>query len=425
MMQRFTNMYGVFLVLLALGVLVAGAGVHEAQAAAWSADFDDDGDVDLTDFSGFAACFNGPNRSPSSVCGVDADLDNDTDVDLSDFAVFAACFNGPNRVPACAPSAPPGMVLIPVGEFQMGDVFNEGDADEVPVHAVYVDAFYMDAAEVTNAQYAAALNWANGQGQLYISGGSVYKAGSGTSYPYCYTTSGYSDSRITWDGSTFGVTADKEDHPMVTESWYGAVAYANWRSVMEGRTPCYDLSTWECTFSANGYRLPTEAEWEKAARGGVSGQRFPWSDQDTIQHARANYNSSTSYAYDTSPTSGYHPLWFYTSPVGFFDGSLRYKADFNWPGAATSYQTANGANGYGLYDMAGNVWEWCNDWYASSYYSSSPYSDPRGPTSGAGRVLRGGCWGNSAYFCRVAERLFYGPETRDNRFGFRCAAGTE
>lgn len=323
-------------------------------------------------------------------------------------------------------SAPPGMVLIPAGTFNMGDTFNELSIDELPVHSVYISAFYMDRYEVTNQQYADALNWAWAQGNLInVTSGVVYRLG-GTSVIYCDTTTSSSGSRITWNGTTFGVVSGKANHPMARVSWYGSAAYANWRSGMQGRTPCYDTGTWACSFAANGYRLPTEAEWEKAARGGASGRRFPWSDQDTIQHARANYYSWSSFAYDTSPTREYHPLWGvgstpYTSPVGFFTGALQQKTDWNWPGSATSYQTANGANGYGLYDMAGNVWEWCNDWYQSKYYLTSPGTDPRGPTSGTSRVLRGGGWFNYAFHCRVAERHDNTPGYRSVTHGFRCA----
>ncbi|MBN1489756.1 MAG: formylglycine-generating enzyme family protein [Phycisphaerae bacterium] len=405
-MQRFTSRLGPPAIVLILGAAAA------PLSAWWPADFDADSDVDLTDFSLFQNCFNGPNRpAPWPWCN-DADLDDDTDVDLSDFSIFAACFNGPNRPPACEPEpAPANMVLIPAGEFQMGDTFNEGNGDELPVHAVYVDAFYMDKYEVSNQQYADALNWAYGQGgHIAVTSGGVYQAGTGTSYPYCDTTTSNSYSRITWDGGTFGVTTGKEDHPMVMVSWYGSVAYANWRSAMEGKALCYNLATWECNFSASGYRLPTEAEWEKAARGGVAGHRFPWSDSDTIQHARANYYSYWPggvlyYPYDTNPTSGFHPTFAvgdkpYTSPVGYF-----------------------APNGYGLYDMAGNVWEWCNDWYSSTYYSTTPYPhvNPRGPTSGMYRVLRSGGWCGTAYHCRVANRISYysWPDSRDYGNGFR------
>jgi formylglycine-generating enzyme required for sulfatase activity len=325
------------------------------------------------------------------------------------------------------------MVLIPAGSFQMGNAFpGEGYSNELPVHTVTLSPYYIDKCEVTNAQYADALNWAYAQsGHITVTNGVVYKYNSGTSYPYCSTTSapaGSPDfgiwSRITWNGSTFGVVAGKENHPMVMVSWYGSVAYANWRSAMQGKPLCYDLSSWTCNFAVVGYRLPTEAEWEKAARGGAAGRRFPWSDTDFIQHARANYYSSSSYPYDNSPTRGYHPLWGvgsypWTSPVGFFTGALQYKADWGWPGAATSYQTTNGANGYGLYDMAGNVWEWCNDWYGA--YSSSPSSDPTGPASGTYRVLRGGCWTFDAIFCRVAFRYGSSPDARYDDYGFRLA----
>jgi formylglycine-generating enzyme required for sulfatase activity len=296
-----------------------------------------------------------------------------------------------------------GMALIPAGEFQMGDTFGEGGSDELPVHAVYVDAFYLDRTEVTNQQYAEALNWAYAQGGLItVTSGVVYKYNSGTSYPYCDTTTSSSYSRITWNGSAFGVTAGKEDHPMVMVSWYGAVAYANWRSGMQGKPLCYDLSTWECNWGS-GYRLPTEAEWEKAARGGAAGHRFPWSDTDTIQHARANYRSYVNYAYDTSPTREYHPTFNtgtypYTSPVGYF-----------------------APNGYGLYDMAGNAWEWCHDWYDGSYYGSSPYSNPHGAGTGNYRVLRGGAWGYGAVYLRCSFRNYYYPDYRNHSIGFRLA----
>jgi len=305
------------------------------------------------------------------------------------------------------------MVFVPGGSFQMGDTFSEGSSSELPVHTVHLSPYYIDAYEATNQQYADALNWAWTQGGLItVTSGVVYKYGSGPSYLYCSTTSAPSGfphfgncSRITWNGSTFGVVAGKEDHPMALVSWYGSVAYCNWRSAMEGKPLCYNLSTWTCNFGS-GYRLPTEAEWEKAARGGTPGHRFPWSDQDTIQHARANYYSSSSVSYDTSPTRGHHPDFLdggypYTSPVGYFAPS-----------------------DYGVYDMAGNVWEWCNDWWSGTYYSSSPGSNPTGPVSGTYRVLRGGGCIFYAPYCRCAHRNGFTPGDGYYGYGFRLALGS-
>ena len=376
-----------------LAVVVFLSATVPPVFAWWPADFDGDSDVDLTDFAGFTACFNGPNRAPVyTSCGY-ADFDLDGDVDLADFGVFAACFNGPNRAPACAPVLPPpeGMVLIGAGEFEMGDSFNEGYTGEDPVHAVWVDAFYMDRYEVTKGLWDAVRTWA--------------------------TSNGYSD--------LVARSGKAPDHPVCNVTWYECVKWCNARSQQEGRTPCYysdaELTTVHMTgqlaphvkWDANGYRLPTEAEWEKAARGGASGRRFPWSDQDTIEHARANFYSSWSggvpyYPYDTSATSGYHPTFAvgdepYTSPVGYF-----------------------APNDYGLYDMAGNIREWCNDRYDNSYYSSSPYYNPRGPeTVQTYRILRGGSWNSYAFFCRVAYRQCSGADAPMHVQGFRCVVATE
>ncbi len=307
----------------------------------------------------------------------------------------------------CMGPVAPGMVLIPAGEFLMGNSFDPGEGypEELPRHAVDLDDFYIDRTEVTNQQYADALNWAWSQGGLIeVVGGVVYQFNNGTSYPYCDTVASEPHSRITWDGSTFGVVAGKENHPMVSVSWYGAVAYCNWRSAMAGRALGYDLTTWTI-INADSYRLPTDAEWEKAARGGAAGCRYAWPDSDTIQHVRANYWSFLGYSYDTSPTRGFHPTFSagpepYTSPVGYF-----------------------APNGYGLYDVVGNAFEWCNDWFSDTYYGSSPYANPLGPGSGTNRVLRGGSWTFDAFGSRVAYRSGGTPDLRDDYPGFRCAAG--
>lgn len=294
------------------------------------------------------------------------------------------------------------MVLIPAGSFQMGDNLGDGPSSETPVHTVGLSSYHVDADEVTNQQYVDGLNWANSQGNLItVVAGEVRPYGGQAGYSYCDLTTKSTYSQISWGGAHFFARGGKENYPVVMVSWYGAAAYANWRSAMQGRPLCYDVSTWSCDFGATGYRLPTEAEWENAARGGADGKRFPWTDSNTIQHARANYKSTTDVLYDTSPTRGYHPTFNtgvrpFTSPVGYF-----------------------ASNGYGLYDMAGNVYEWCNDWYSGTYYASSPGSNPTGPETGSWRVYRGGCWDSPARNCRCAFRYNGAMNFRGNALGFR------
>ena len=279
------------------------------------------------------------------------------------------------------PSAPEGMALIPAGPFQMGDSFDEGEVEERPVHTVYVSAFYMDKFEVSKALWDEVYQWAIAHGYSF-------------------------------DNACSGKAAD---HPVHYVNWYDCVKWCNARSEREGCVPAYYTSAAQTEVYRTGrvdvendwvkwdagYRLPTEAEWEKAARGGLSGRRFPWGD--TISHSQANYLSFTALSYDVSPTLGYHPDYAvgdppYTSPVGSF-----------------------APNGYGLYDMAGNVWEWCWDWYDRSYYSRSPQVDPRGPTDSERwyRVVRGGDWYNGARDCRVASRCFNCPHFSYITYGFR------
>jgi sulfatase modifying factor 1 len=348
------------------------------------------------------------------------DFTGDCYVDLADFAVFAEQWMTGDRLPE-------NLVIIPAGTFQMGNSkgASDGYSGELPVHTVTLDSFFMGKYEITNGQYCAFLKSAY-PSQLKVVGGVVYASSdSGNSYLYCDTTTSSSYSQIAFSNNTFSVLTkggrSMVNDPMVQVSWYGAVAYCNWRSQQEGKQICYNLSTWECDFSKKGYRLATEAEWEYAARCGRSGNRFPWGD--TISQTQANFYSSSDYTYDVSPVKNqYHPLWNdgiypYTSPVGFFDGTLKYKTQYNWPGSATSYQTASGANGYGLYDMAGNVWEWCHDWYGG--YTSSSQTNPIGSTTGTLRVLRGGCWGYDSSRCRVADRGNFPPTGRYYIIGFR------
>jgi formylglycine-generating enzyme required for sulfatase activity len=330
-----------------------------------------------------------------------ADLTGDCFIDFEDFALIADQWLTGN------PNIPDDMVYIPHGGFAMGDHFAEGNPNELPVHAVLIDAFFMSKFEISNRQYCEYLNSALGS-SIYVSDGVV--RGSRSNQAYCNTHSTYGHySQIDYSGRGFSVRTkdgrDMSDDPMVEVSWYGAAAYCNWRSSEEGYDSCYNLSTWECDFSRNGYRLPTEAEWEYAARGGNPDYRFPWGD--TISHSRANYYAQPdSTPYDISPTSGFHPDW--------NDGIRPYTA----PGGTFS------ANGYGLYDMAGNVWELCNDWFDGNYYDESPYDNPQGPVSGSYsyRVLRGGAWNHGAAWCRVAERDYINNSgERTDWVGFRVA----
>jgi len=301
---------------------------------------------------------------------------------------------------------PVDLVYIPGGTFQMGDsISSEGYSHEHPVHMVTLSPFYMGKYEITNGQYCIFLNSAKSQGLITVISNIVYQAGSETRYPYCDTYQSSTHSQINWDGSTFSVRTKSGrsmgNDPMATVSWYGAVDYCNWQSQQEGKQACYNLTTWEWDISKKGYHLPTEAQWEYAARGGLSGKRFPWGD--TITHNQANYDSSDSLSYDISSARGCHPTWNhggspYTSPVGSF-----------------------AANGFGLYDMAGNVYEWCNDWFGSSYYNSSPNSDPTGSTTGTYRVLRGGGWDINAIHCRVAYRNYNIPYILFYHYGFRIS----
>jgi formylglycine-generating enzyme required for sulfatase activity len=317
-------------------------------------------------------------------------------VDLGDFSALASEWNLTDGVSS-------DRVPLSTGTFEMGDHFNEGYSREVPVHAVTVSPLHVSRHLITNTQYCEFLNSALSTGSIAVVDGVVHSVDSWMNYPYCDTVSACSNSQITFDGSEFSVQTkggrDMSDDPVVQVSWYGAAAYCNWRSKQAGRQPCYHPYTWTCDFSKNGYHLPTEAQWEYAARGGLIGRRFPWGD--TISELDANYYSDISCSYDMSLVSGFNPLfrdWLlpYTSPVRSFP-----------------------PNGYGLYDMAGNVREWCHDWYAA--YGSAPKTDPRGPQTGTHRIIRGGCWGSPAVFCRVAYRGGYLPDSRYFVLGFRVA----
>jgi formylglycine-generating enzyme required for sulfatase activity len=269
--------------------------------------------------------------------------------------VLSGLLMGCNRetVPP-APPTPPGarqttittaegltLALIPAGEFVMGD--NDGDEDEKPAHTVRVGAFYIDTHEVTQKAYAG----------LMEKNPSKFKDPS---------------------------------KPVEQVDWYHAVLYCNLRSRKENLVPCYDPKTLACDFTASGYRLPTEAEWEYACRAGTE----------------------TDYS---------------------FGGDARPLKDYAWFAENAAKQThpvrAKKPNAWGLFDMYGNVAEWCNDIYEKDYYRKGPSKNPRGPEDGEKYVLRGGAWNSTAQACRSAYRVGEDPGFQDACFardaiGFRC-----
>ena len=265
-----------------------------------------------------------------------------------------------------------GMVLIPRVGAVLGDT-SDGMADATPIF-VRLSPFFMDANLVTWAQWQEVYAYATNHGYALANSG----AGKGPA------------------------------HPVQMVSWHDAIKWCNARSEQAGKVPVYytdaalalvyrsgDVAPY-VNWSAKGYRLPTEAEWEIAARGGVSRLRFPWGD--AIAKVQANYFGNTnSFTYDQGP-EGFSATYAtggtpYTSPVGSFE-----------------------PNGYGLYDMAGNVWQWCWDFYGTPYAGGA---DPHGPASGSFRVFRGGSWTDDASTCRSAARGQYGPTFKYYNVGFR------
>ena len=284
-------------------------------------------------------------------------------------------WNG-NWVPQCrarvtahdgsTPPAPPGMAYITAGRFQMGDNL-DNETWAMPVHNAEVAGFFMDKFEVTKELWQSVQTCGNNNG---------YSIGSG----------GWKDVA----------------HPIHSVTWYDAVKWCNARSQKEGLNLCYYTSIAQTTilkfgnnnienamvkWSANGYRLPTEAEWEKAARGGVTGQRYPWGN--SINVVNANY-----YVSGNPWQTGAQP---WTSPVGSYP-----------------------ANAYGLFDIAGNLYEWTWDWYSESFYGTAESLDnPSGPKSGSQRVLRGGSWLHDFTECRAVKRGSQSPGFAAYNSGFR------
>jgi len=262
------------------------------------------------------------------------------------------------------------MVLISAGEFLMGS--SEGLDHERPAHKIHLDAYYMDKHEVTNAQFCEFLNEKGDQIALSKDYEQYEDPEDGTTVivrpltlvyqrkeggiPWLNMETRYC--RIEYTDGKCQPMSGYENHPVVGVSWYAAKGYAEWA----------------------GKRLPTEAEWEKAARGDLEKKQYPWGD--SIDSTKANYDENVG---DTTPVDSYDP------------------------------------NDYGLYNMTGNVGEWCSDWYGKNYYTTSPTKNPQGPNSGSHRLVRGGSWQRSASNLRCAARTAYSPHTTDYDLGFRCA----
>lgn len=301
--------------------------------------------------------------------------------------------NHTHSVKVVHPSPPAGMVFIPGGRFTMGDVLGD-HSNASPAHGVRVSPFFMQTHEVTLAQVARLFQWGLTNNLITVVGDYVQ----GMQGTNLYRLNRY-NSEIYFLNGHFFVKAGRDSFPSPYVSWFGAVTLCNLASRIHGKEECYNLQTWECDFGKNGFRLPTEAEWELAARGGYEGRRFPWGDTNVITHSRANYKSSTNNVYDVSPTLGLHPDYAAnkpsSSPVGTFP-----------------------PNNYRLNDMCGNVWEWVWDW--SARYSSLYQEDPTGPSSGRFRVFRGGSWYTTAERVTCAARYTSaGPEAMIEDVGFR------
>ncbi len=298
----------------------------------------------------------------------------------------------------------PEMLPVSAGDFQMGDVFGEGDSVELPVHPVTLSAYEIGKYEVTNQQIADVYNWAKGQG--YFTAGTL-NANTATLFGQQLLDLDASGCQITYSGLAFVVesrnTYSMADHPVVEISWFGAVAYCNWLSELAGLTAVYDTSTWTADFLNDGYHSPTEAQWEKAAAYDVAAPT-----QDHWRYGQSNDSiSSTDVTYDYANPLGL-TAYPYTSPVGWYDG--------------VNAGTADSPSPVGAYDMSGNVWEWCHDWYDGNYYGSSPEIEPTGPAGPlAWRVLRSGSWNHNANRSRAAYRTYSAPDNTYSDYGIRVA----
>ncbi|HHV03687.1 MAG: formylglycine-generating enzyme family protein [Bacteroidales bacterium] len=284
-------------------------------------------------------------------------------------------------------------------------------ADEQPIHKISLTTAYaMSKYEITNQLFCNVMNWAIKKGYAAIRNGDlVGKDG----VKYLGITHLIDDELL---GVQYGISINdskiefresRENHPAHGVTWYGAIAFCNFLSEIEKLQPVYNLSNWSWDSTKNGYRLPTEAEWEYAARGNKR-YTFAWGNE--IDSSYINYWVS----------KAYRPFNTVTMPVGFYDGKERHGV-----------KTHSNASPFGLYDMTGNVWEWCWDWYGKIYYRYSLTLNPKGPVNGDDRppyhvneptkVWRGCGWAGNNAFSRIAKRWSAAPNIAINEVGFRVA----
>jgi formylglycine-generating enzyme required for sulfatase activity len=270
--------------------------------------------------------------------------------------------HGQGRAPKTIDDGYGELVYVPAGPFTQGDTFGDGDARERPARVVEVDAFYIGRYEVTNAQWRRFRDDPGYDDPAHWPDGRVMPK---DQIPYWTQPQNHG-----------GGTPDSDAYPVLGVNWDGATAYCRWVSAKTGKT----------------YRLPTEAEWEKAARG-PDKRRYPWGND--IDRTRANYTGAQ--AFDTA------------RPVGFYDGSVRGEL-----------RTQSNASPYGAFDMAGNVMEWTQDWYQRDYYRVAPRRNPKGPETGAYKVLKGGTFFMDPLDLRSYARHAGHPSVQTHRMvGFR------
>ena len=273
-------------------------------------------------------------------------------------------------------------VLISAGTFKMG-------SEDKTQHTVTLTTpFYISNTEVTNQKYIELAQWAHDQGHCTATSTKLHDNIDGSTMLLMDLEA--DSCEISFDGGTFSIDVGKVEHPVMYATWYGAAAYCDWLNLKEGLSRVYNHTTWLCNghdpYNAQGYRLPTEAEWEYACRAGTQTPFYTGNclDSDT----EANYMGVAPYP---GCSSGKVVGW--TVPVGSYP-----------------------ANTNGLYDMHGNLFEWCNEWYGS--YNGDEI-DPVGSDTGPGRVIRGGFWLSEAIRCRSANRGIATPELSRHDFGFR------